>query len=213
MVVREGEEMSFRFTDHDKRFGPLLDGTAFNDLPRKNVPVDAFYLPLNENWPVDVNAAYRGSYWADEALGSEYWRGFSQAAGAFASHIQSRGWRDTIFECYLNNKVFHKQAGWSNGSALWVFDGPINTQDCWALRCFGIAFNDGVRQALRHEAQLAKIAFRADISRPQWQRDLLDGVIGVNVVGGGIGRYARTVLDRKHRHGEVTYAYGGSSGV
>lgn len=213
IVVTKGEDLTFRFEDHDKRFGPLLDGSAFKDLPRKNIPVDAFYLPLNENWPMDINAAFAGSYWADEALGAGYWRGFSQAAGAFASHIQSRGWRDTIFECYLNNKVFHKQGGWSNSSALWVFDEPVNTQDFWALRCFGMAFNDGVRHALTGEAQPAKLAFRADISRPQWQRDMLDGVIGVNVVGGGVGRYDRMVLDRKRKSGEVTYAYGGSTGI
>jgi len=37
----------------DARFGPVLDGTAFADLPRGPVPVDAFYLPLNENWPME----------------------------------------------------------------------------------------------------------------------------------------------------------------
>ena len=35
----------------DRRFGPLLDGSAFADLPRKGVPLECFYLPLHENWP------------------------------------------------------------------------------------------------------------------------------------------------------------------
>src|SRR5262249_12555049 len=34
----------------DRRFGPLLDGSAFADLPRRGVPLECFYLPLHENW-------------------------------------------------------------------------------------------------------------------------------------------------------------------
>ncbi len=52
----------------DRRFGPLLDGSAFADLPRKGVPVDGFYLPLHENWPTPIEGNYNGDYWADRAF-------------------------------------------------------------------------------------------------------------------------------------------------
>jgi hypothetical protein len=50
------------WTSRDRRFGPLLDGSAFADLPRKGVPVECFYLPLHENWPSPMEGNYNGSY-------------------------------------------------------------------------------------------------------------------------------------------------------
>jgi hypothetical protein len=60
----DGERLDW--TEWDKRFGPLLNGSAFADLPRRAVPLDSFYLPLHENWPGDVFKSYNGSYWQTE---------------------------------------------------------------------------------------------------------------------------------------------------
>ena len=49
--VWDSRQMKLDWTKWDRRFGPLLDGSAFADLPRKSVPVECFYLPLHENWP------------------------------------------------------------------------------------------------------------------------------------------------------------------
>ena len=75
----------FEWDAYDRRFGPLLDGSAFKDLPRANVPVDGFYLPLNENWPVDVNAHFKGGYWADQAFDAEYEKRFREAPASSRS--------------------------------------------------------------------------------------------------------------------------------
>ena len=205
--VRRGTD--FDWSAFDRRFGPLLDGSAFADLPRRNVAVEAFYLPINETWPMDLAAHFRGGYWADAALPAAYWRELSQAAAAFARHFAARRWHDTFFEFYLNNKVYHKKDRWDRASAPWVFDEPANTQDFWALRCYGLAFQRGVAPVRGR----VKMAFRCDISRPQWQRDLLDGVLDVNVVGGDGARYARMVMDRKDRYGEIVYQYGSTNHV
>ncbi len=58
----------FDWSEWDQKAGPLLDGSAFEDLPRKHEPADVFYLPFSENWPVSVFDHYSPSYWADEAL-------------------------------------------------------------------------------------------------------------------------------------------------
>ncbi|MDF1552144.1 MAG: DUF4091 domain-containing protein [Deferrisomatales bacterium] len=199
----------FDWTAYDRRFGPLLDGSAFADLPRGAVPVEAFYLPLNENWPADIHSGFRGGYWIEEALTPAYWKEFVGATRQFAGHLREKRWRDTMFEFYLNNKISHKKNKWNGSSAPWIFDEPMNTQDFWALRWYGLMFHHGVGRA-REEVQLL---FRADISRPQWQRDILDGVLDVNVVGGAFRRYERVVLDRKERWGEVAYNYGSANSL
>ena len=198
----------------DERFGPLLDGTAFSDLPRAGIPVDAFYLPFNENWPVPVDGHFDGGYWIERALSSDYRRRFVEMVEAWARHFDERGWTDTFFEFYLNNKLYHRREGWERSSAYWVFDEPINTQDFWALRWYAEAFHEGVSRSLVASDRAApKMAFRADVSRPQWQRDLLDGLLDVNVVGVGFPRYLRTVMERRGRNGEVVVNYGTTNRV
>ncbi len=191
------------WTEYDAHFGALLDGSAFADLPRAGVPLDVFYLPLNENWPIPIEPAFEGGYWADEALDPRYLQAFADACGRFAAHVDERKWHDTLFEFYLNNKVFFKDASWSRCSAPWIFDEPMNTQDFWALRVFGKAFHSGV--AGRRGA--ARMAFRCDVSRPQWQRELLDGLLDVAVVGSAIRPYERVVAQRKQRNGELVINY------
>lgn len=189
----------------DKRFGPLLDGSAFSDLPRKGVPLDVFYLPLNENWPSSMAANYNGSYWADQAFPPSYRRTFVEVSRLFAEHFNQKGWSRTKFLCFFNGKNNFKQRGWSHGSSPWLLDEPANFQDYWALHWFGQAFHAGV-DPVRGPAQML---FRCDISRPQWQRDLMDDVLNYNVVGGGAFlQYRRMVLDRKRRFHQVVIPYG-----
>ncbi len=198
----------------DARFGPLLDGSAFADLPRSGVPLDAFYLPFNENWPAAIEEGFGGGYWAERALSEGYRERFVRGVEDFAAHLMARGWNETFFEFYLNNKLYHRREGWDRSSAYWIFDEPVNTQDFWALRWYGSAFHEGVARARASvPGGRAKLVFRADVSRPQWQRDLLDGILDVNVVGIGFAPYLRTVMERRDRHGEVVYNYGTTNRV
>ena len=194
---------SWDWSKWDQRFGPLLDGSAFADLPRGRVPVDNFYLPLNENWPMDHEKAYRGGYWIEKAYPESYWAEFRDAATRFARHIAEKKWERTAFEFYLNNKVYFKaeRGSWSKCSAPWIFDEPVNTQDFWALRRFGREFLSATNGA-------ANLVFRCDISRPEWQRDLLDGVCGEEVVSGALRTYSDRVLARQSRFGQKVFLYG-----
>jgi Domain of unknown function (DUF4091) len=193
----------------DKRFGPLLDGSAFADLPRRGVPLDGFYLPLHENWPTPIEGSYNDDYWADRGFAAGYRAAFVEVSRQIAEHLHAKGWKDTLFQGFLNNKVDFKSRGWSRGSSPWLLDEPANTQDFWALRYFGTAFHEGINQARGP----AKLAFRVDISRPQWQRDLFDGLLDYNVVGGAMRQYPRIVFDRKEAEGQVVIEYGGSNAI
>ncbi|HUT88481.1 MAG TPA: DNRLRE domain-containing protein, partial [Thermoguttaceae bacterium] len=198
----------------DRRFGPYLDGSAFADLPRSRVPLECFYLPLHENWPSRIEDHYNGSYWADQAFDAAYREAFVEVARQMAEHFESRGWHGTVFQCYLNNKSSFKRNGWSRGSSPWILDEPANFQDYWALRWFGEAFHEGVLGALGRSGGGAKLCFRGDVSRPQWQRDALDHVLDYNVVGGRAFRqYHRTVIDRKERFGQIVVDYGSANAV
>jgi hypothetical protein len=199
---------SWDWTAWDRRFGPLLDGTAFADLPRGPMPVDSFYLPLNENWPMDHERAYRGGYWIERAYPDSYWTEFRAAGGRFARHIADQQWAATTFEFYLNNKVYFKadRGSWSKCSAPWIFDEPVNTQDFWALRRFG-------REFLAATNGAKNLVFRCDISRPEWQRDLLDGVCGEEVVSGSLRTYRERILARQARFGQRILLYGGPNKI
>ncbi len=202
---------SWDWTEWDAQFGPLLDGSAFADLPRGAVPIDALYLPLNENWPMDHEKHFRGGYWIESAYDDGYWREFRNAAGKFAAHFAEKKWTEPMFEFYLNNKVYFKRDRdnrWDATSAAWVFDEPMNTQDFWALRRFGIEFWRGVAA---HPG--ARFAFRADISRPEWQRDLLDGVTSAEVVSGVLRTYRDRVIARAAQHGNLVYMYGSANRI
>jgi hypothetical protein len=213
-IVHEGwapkwDGTKLDWTAWDKRFGPYFDGTAFADLPRRGVPLELYYLPLHENWPTPMAGNYNGDYWADRAFPPSYRRTLVEVSRQFAEHFEAKKWHETLFHAFLNNKVDFKKNGWSRGSSPWLLDEPSNFQDYWALRYFGTAFHEGWNQV----PYQAKLAFRCDISRPQWQRDTFDGILDYNVVGGALRRYRRLVLDRKEANGEVVIEYGNSNAI
>jgi hypothetical protein len=195
----------------DAEFGPLLDGSAFADTRRGPVPVEAFYLPLNENWPMDEERHFRGGYWIENAYDDSYWPEFRGAAAHFAQHFAEKKWSEPVFEFYLNNKVYFKRDRgnrWDACSAPWILDEPVNTQDFWALRKFGMEFRRGVSA---HPG--AHFAFRADISRPEWQRDILDGVTNTEVVSGVLRTYRDRVIGRARQFGNQVYMYGSANRI
>jgi hypothetical protein len=205
--VWDGERLDWNAWD--RRFSPYFDGSAFADLPRRRVPLEIFYLPLHENWPTPMESNYNGSYWADRAFPAGYRRNFVEVSRQMAEHFQDKKWHDTLYHVFLNNKVDFKKNGWSRGSSPWLLDEPSNWQDYWALRYFGTAFHEGRKRAPGQ----AKLVFRCDISRPQWQRDAFDGLLDYNVVGGAMRRYHRLVFDRKAANGEIVVEYGGSNAL
>ena len=215
----DNRRLDFDWSAWDRRFGPLLDGSAFADLPRKNVPVECFYLPLHENWPSPMEGNYNGDYWADRAFPESYRRAFVAAARQIAAHFQAKGWTETLFQGFLNNKNNFKARGWSRGSSPWLLDEPANFQDYWALHYFAQAFHEGINQADRRHARNSvrvsspRMVFRADISRPQWRRDSLDGLLDYNVVGSAMRTYPRLVFERKRTLGEIVLEYGSTNAI
>lgn len=169
----------FDWESWDAKVGPLLDGSAFSHLPRKGRPVDIFYLPLNENWPVDIFSHYQPAYWPDDALDPAYGEKLKKAFAAFARHLDQKGWHETVFQFYLNNKLYFRAQN-PKSSAPWIFDEPQDIKDFFALRWYGQRWHEAV-DPVRGEA---KLAYRADISYSRFSRDLLWGILDISYLGG-----------------------------
>ena len=63
---------------------------------------------MHENWPDPVEGNYNGDYWADPAFTARYWRDFIEVSRQVAEHVNAKGWDDTFFQCFLNNKSQYK---------------------------------------------------------------------------------------------------------
>ena len=190
----------------DKKVGPLLDGSAFKDMPRKNEPLDVFYLPFNENWPVNIFDHYSPSYWADEAFDARYMELLQKAFAGFAKHCNEKGWHNTILQFYLNNKVYYR-AKYDRTSAPWLFDEPMNTQDFWALRWYGLLWHSAVDPI----KGFAKMWYRGDVSYSQFGRDILWGVMDVEYLGGNNAQKTRMKHDEQILHGKSYFAEYGTA--
>lgn len=194
----------------DERYGPYLDGSAFKGLPRDGVPMAHLYWPMHENWPLPINDyyAYRGKpedHWRDapdpeKAFAEDYGRAFGAMVREFGMHAAAKNWSRTQFQVFLNNKPDVRFDRHQPEGSWWRLDEPLTSEDHLALRYFGRRAVDAVR-----DLQGVQIKFRADLSRPQCRRDLLDGILGLDCVAGTYRQYPDLVFNR----GEEVWVYGG----
>lgn len=202
-------DLTFSWEKWTERFGKYFDGSAFADLPRGAVPIEAFYLPLFENFPGDVFKGFAGDFtWPDaSAFTEEYQKAMTAGCRGFAEKIAEEGWDQTRFFFFLNNKHDYKKNGWYRASSPWLLDEPASYRDFAALAFFGKILKNSVADAPELQD---KIIFRADISRPQWERNSLDSILDVYVVGDGTFRmYNPMIRNRSERSTpRFAYAYG-----
>jgi hypothetical protein len=159
------------FETFDKSFGPLLSGSAFANNPRSGVPVAACYLNLYENWPCAVRGNYKFDQQAKQVdirndFSQEYKDGFLAVCRQIGDHLKRKGYTRTSFQPFLNNK--HQFAPDQN---FWLLDEPMFRDDYLALQFFGDLFREGFR-----EAAPVQVDFRADVSRIEEARGMLDRV-------------------------------------
>ncbi len=188
-----------------ERFGPLFDGSAFQGLPRDAAPLDHFYLPLHESWPTRIRKAYayKGTlddHWRDappieKAFPESYAREWRETVRAIANRVEERKWR-TDFHVYLNNKSMYWKA--DEDACWWSLDEPMFRDDFLAIAYFARLFREG------RKGSKAPLRFRIDLSRPEWRRDQLDGLIDHDVISGVYRDHPRCVFGR----GEDVWTYG-----
>ncbi len=217
-----GTGADLRVTDWsawDARWGPYLDGSAFDGLPRGRMPVTHIYLPIHEAWPADIRTDYafkastrdypaciiehalKASAIAD-ALPASYGDAVATASRLFADHAREKAWSRTELQFYLNNKnMYRDPAMGGRGVSWWLLDEP-NTRDDWlALAYFA-------RQMRRGAPRGSVVRFREDCSRPQWQRRWLDGLVDLMVVNEEIYRRPALIETLRTRAGTRFWSYG-----
>ncbi len=189
----------------DARWKPYFDGSAFAGLPRDGAPLDHFYLPFSENWPLRIRAhyAYKGTledHWRDapaieEAFPKAYADAFRAAVVDAARHCAS--WKGTSFQLYLNDKNNYFKP--DRDSCWWLLDEPAYRDDFLAIAYFGRLAKEGMAQVPG-----SPLTFRVDLSRPQYRREHLDGLVGLDIIGGVYRQYPGLVFGR----GEDVWTYG-----
>ncbi len=229
--ILEGQGAATRVTnwkDWDTYYAPLLDGSAFKDLPRSGMPVPAIYLPFCENWPGNLRQSYRFDQPdevrtmqeyndlitrhaltagpIEEAFSKDYQDRFSAIVSEFARHIKERGWLATDYVLYLNNKYYFKRPGdvegGGRGSSLWLLDEPNHRDDFRALSFF----YELTERGLQNYPDVP-IKIRSDISRVEWIRDLLAGQIDIDNISGKFYSKNRYLLDDRFRFGRTFWNY------
>ena len=230
------------WTPFDTSLGGLLDGSWFAGNPRDGVPVPTLYLPLSDSFPLNFRDYYHpGSHvptdcrdpvqrlkhdaWAlppEKALSPAFGQALQRCARDFSRHLGEKGWHRTLFEFYLNNKPKY-------GYTVWTLDEPTKYRDWAALnyfaRRFKTAIDDPVIYTPAWHRDLyrcglgamnrgrASLVFRGDVSRPQWQGSVSDGLMTFMVVNNGMFRYTRLMANHRERIPTTFYCYGSCNAV
>jgi hypothetical protein len=223
-----GEGAAARVADWsawDAHFGPLAGGALFADLPRASEPVPAMYLPFFENWPGDLRRSYRHNNYpaarteeeyrqiitrhtleaapVEEAFDEEYQQRFSAVAADFARHLRERGWLMPDYLVYFNNKYYYKRpAQGGRGISWWLMDEPNHRDDVRASAFLGWLLKRGLKGY-----EDVPIRFRTDISRVDWIRDLMPGLIDINCVSKRFYEKNRYLRDDPVRFGKRLWNY------
>ncbi len=204
--------------------------------PGTGTPITHFYLPFHENWPCKMDDGYRvkipeEKYPAcvylhaecapaiEKAFSKDYKESFVGMVSEYARHFRKNGWNRTGFQFYLNNKYYAREN--EKASAWWLLDEPAHRDDFLALAFFGRLFWEGVKaghqendeiqpeRTERAEKADARFDFRVDISRPQYQRQMLDGLASIEVVSNAFFTKNRLCMERTKKLGQKYWFYGG----
>jgi len=204
-----GKDIQVLWDDYDRQVGPLLSGEAFKACRRAGVPIEALSLPYCDSWPTPLTKqtySYQG-HWPGkgedprhllahyltaptiaDALSRDYRDAFRAVQRQFIEHFRQKGWTHTEVQCLFVGKATHRTQYGVN--MWWTTDEPYHWDDWQALRYFCRLWTEG-----RRPGEEKQWVARADISRPQWQGRLLDGV--VDTVYFGTGAFSSPAMIRR----------------
>ena len=193
--------------DFVEAFGPYLDGSLFKNGHRGPIAAPGFYLTFHESWPLNCRAYFDGNPDAYEAFSAkpEYARTYVNMLEDFARLAESKGWTQTGFQVYFNNKGSLAE----KTKAPWILDEPSGFWDYRALQFFGELTDRG-----RGVAPQVTIDYRIDISRPEYCRGQLNQRNDLWIVSSwAFQHYRRLVTDRIELDGLKAWVYGTSNHV
>ncbi|GAB4334123.1 MAG: hypothetical protein Kow0037_12610 [Calditrichia bacterium] len=134
------DSLKLDWESFDRRFSPLLGGSAFPD----GQPLEEFYLPFNPEWPAPFHL-----YWENRPLYEKIWE---ITAREFIRHFRQKGWTQTHYQIYLNQKPGKRNR------IPWHLDEPRGRKDLEAL-----AYFEKLTHRVFQDAEI-NFKFRVDIS-------------------------------------------------
>ncbi|MCH9653288.1 MAG: fibronectin type III domain-containing protein [Planctomycetes bacterium] len=204
--IQPGSKVGY-WDDFVNAFGPYIDGSLFKDGHRGPISPPGFYLTFHESWPLNCRAYFNGNPDAYQAFADQplYARTYVNILQDFARLAKSKGWKQTGFQVYFNNKGSLNE----KTKAPWILDEPSGYWDYRALQFYGELTDRG-----RNVAPGVQINYRIDISRPEYCRGQLDRLDDLWVVSSSaFQNYRRLVTDRMHRDDLTAWVYGTSNHV
>ena len=132
----------------------------------------------------DLNKHYMISNYIGKALQPAYQDGEAKAIKLFVEHFKSKGWNQTEMHQFYGGKKTHRIDYATN--MWWMTDEPYHWDDWQALQFFNNLWTKTIRSI---GADQNIWMARGDISRPNWQGKVLDGVIQLQY--GGFGTATR----------------------
>ncbi len=193
--------------DFVEAFGPYIDGSLFKDGHRGPIAAPGFYLTFHESWPLNCRQYFNGNPDAYQSFADrpEYAATYVHILQDFARLAESRGWKQTGFQVYFNNKGSLNE----KTKAPWILDEPSGFWDYRALQFYGELTDRG-----REVAPGVQIDYRIDISRPEYCRGELDRRDDLWIVSSwAFQNYRRLVTDRMQSDGLKAWVYGTSNHV
>lgn len=193
--------------DFSEAFGPYLNGSLFKEGHRGPIPPPGFYLTFHESWPLHCRPYFNGDLDAYKAFSAhpEYAQTFVDVLASFAKLANNQAWHKAGFQVFFNNKGSLGELT----KAPWILDEPASYWDYRALRFYGELTDQG-----RRDIADVKIAYRIDISRPEFCRGQLDRRSDLWVVASSAFKhYRRLVTDRIERDGLQAWVYGTSNHI
>lgn len=177
------------WTNFDKHYGPLLDGSAFVKTRRGARPIPYVYTPINPEWP----ASYL--WWGEPG----YEREFVNVVREMEAHFRAKGWTQTKLELFFNHKKRYKAFEWDGDETRFPKDFERFRE-----------YQRLMKLAMPADSPVPWV-YRTDAS---WQMERqfkeLAGVINFWVCGGGMFQwYLEQGLERK-KQGDIVWIYGGT---
>jgi hypothetical protein len=157
------------FAKFDKHYGPLLDGSAFADLPRKGVSVADVTLPIFENFPCSLKDGFTFDPYGThldirQDFTKDYAEGYVAVCRQMAEHFREKGYTRSNLEV-----IFRSKYQYAPTVTYWLLDEPMFRDDYLALNYFAHLTRLGY-------GDMPNVRLRTDCSRVEEAHGLMNEV-------------------------------------
>jgi len=180
------------WSQFDRHYGPLFDGSAFKDSRRGPRPIPYVYLPINPEWPASF------LWWGEPGYEAE----FVNVVSEMEKHFREKNWTSTRMEVFFNHKKRYKGFPWDGDEIRFERDNRYLV-DYRRMLDKAVPANSPVQFIMRADSSWTM----------EHQFEALKGVIKFWVVGEGSFSWYPGAAKRLKDRGDTVWTYGGTPTV